>query len=179
MMEHMTEFVFKASKHSVVSCGYNSYNIYLIYNLYLLSTNEHLDYTSCPLGIRPQWPYMCPLFIQYLAFNFFMEIHSWVGLLDHTAVLIFCGNSILFSIKACNSLHCQQECIRVPIYPYPYQTCYCLLIHIAHHRRFQFVFPYWLVTLSILSHVCWPFVYFLCRNVYSIPSLTVSQLRLP
>ena len=74
--------------------------------------------------------------------------------------------------EGCNILHFQQSCIRVPISPYPYQTCYCLLIHIAHHRRFQFVFPYWLVMLSIFSYICWPFVC-LWRNVYWIPSPAV------
>ena len=35
--------------------------------------------------------------------------------------------------------------------------------------RFRFVFPWWVLTFSIFSCACWPFISLLWRNVYSSP----------
>ena len=88
--------------------------------------------------------------------------------------LNFRGASILFSIVA------------APIYisttsaffstSSPTLAIFCLLdnnhsdrCRVVSHLWFWFVFPWWLVMLSIFSSGSWPSVYLLWKNVYSYP----------
>lgn len=71
-------------------------------------------------------------------------------------------------------LHSYQQCLSVPVSPYPTNTCYLFIITISGCEgyfwvRFWFAFLLWLVKLSIPSCAYWPFVYSLCWNVSSDP----------
>ena len=79
-------------------CVCNRYILYIIF--ICLPTNEHLDcFHISPTGNNAAMTIDVHTIYSRSCFQFFMEIYSWVVLLDHTAVLIFWGNSILFSMN--------------------------------------------------------------------------------
>ena len=128
------------------------------------------------LWIVLQWTYGCMCLFQGL---FYSDICPRVGLLGHTLVLylVFWGTSILFSI------------VIVPIYiptnsvggfPSPFSTpspafVVCVLINDGHsdrcevisHSSFDLHFSNNQWCWAFCHNACWPYVYLLCRNVYS------------
>ena len=107
-------------------------------------------------------------------------------LLDHMLALflIYWGIAILFSIVAirmwipCNNVQ------GVPFLHILTRTFYLLSLIIAILTKvrwfslwFGFVFPWWLVTLSMFSRSCWPFVYIfsLGKKCHSGCSLLIFQ----
>ena len=115
------------------------------------------------------------------------DTYPVVGLLDHMVVIfiIIWGTSILFSIVAV-PVYISIMCPRVPSSPHPCQhllTLVFLIIDILTGVRWHllvvwFVFPWWMVMLSIFSCTCWPFVHLLWRNIYlsSLPVLKLDYL---
>ena len=84
----MTKFFFKASKHSICVHVYIIYMIYIIF--ICLSTNEHLDcFHILPTGNNAAMTIDVHTIYSRSCFQLFMEIYTRIGLLDHTAVLIF------------------------------------------------------------------------------------------
>ena len=88
-------------------------------------------------------------------------------------VFIFCGTSMMFSEVAAPvciyTTSAQRYC-----FLFSPHSCWCLffiflIITVLTGMSFWFAFPWWLVMLSALPCMCWPFVSLLWKNVYSEP----------
>jgi len=111
-----------------------------------------------------------------------------VGYISISEIARSCSNFMFNFLRNCQSIfhsgytipHSNQQCMSVPISPYPYQLLfffkYCYYnppggYKVVTHCGFDLYFPNDM-TLSIFSCAFWPFVYIICRNVYSSPLLT-------
>ena len=99
-----------------------------------------------------------------------LGIYPVVGLLNHMVILwlAFWGNAIPFSTAAapfCIPISGAQGFQLIHILA---NTCYFPFFFIITIlvSVFWFAFPQWLVTLGIFTHVCWPFVFLLWRNIF-------------
>ena len=102
LMLHMTKvhsLFLSVKKISLCEYVYNMYETYFIYNPYLFIhwwifiLLPHL--TSCEYCYND---HRCAHYLLKISLSFCYDIHSGAGLLDHIGVLIFWGNSILFTV---------------------------------------------------------------------------------
>ena len=101
-----------------------------------------------------------------------------VKLLDCVVVLfwIFWGASIPFSIVAIPIYSLTSSAWGFSFFHILSNTCFLSGIWGAISLWFRVAFPWWVVTLSIFSRTCWPFVCLLWNSVYLCPMPIFIQI---